>query len=462
MNTSPLYDVLIVDDQSDIAHLISDMVHDEGWSARVTLNANDALNELQKKCPTLMVADVWMGYGQTDGLTLLRKSQDMHPGLPVIMISGHGTMDMAIHAVQQGAYDFLEKPFEAEHLMVCMKRAIEMHNLRQENKFLRHAPINAMPFFKGCSTESQKNDRYIEKVAQSDARILIIGAYGTGKTRTAHDIHQKSPRAHMPCLTIKCDNLHHDEIEALFLGVEGGKHGLYEHAYGGTIILENITSLSHACQDRLIQFLHNAFYTQVGNTKKRFLRLDTRILATSSVDLTQAINQEMLKETFWVRLNAISVQLPPLSERRQEIVPFFNHFLQHLAHEMNVACPHLSSEAETALISYAWPGNLHTLKNVAEHVLLLGISHASAIQLKHLPMEIQGILPSSFGNKRIAQLLEYPLKDARNHFERVYLSALLQRYGHNITAVAQHAQMDRSALHRKLKILNLETTSDSQ
>lgn len=445
-------DILVVDDELDICVHIAGLLKDEGYIVRTTNSSEGAISSLKERVPNLLILDVWLGKHDQDGLYLLEKVREKYPFLPVLMISGHGTIEMAVKAIKLGAYDFIEKPFELERLLLSIERAMESYRLREENNRLRNqieVPLigNALSFTQLMTQ--------VGKIAATNSRILIHGAYGSGNEVVARDIHVKSKRNGGQFITLNCAVMNSEEIEKALFGWEaedGALHGagLAEKANGGTLFLQEVTALSLPIQAKLVRMLQNNGFIRVGGDNK--VEVDVRVIASTSKDIKALIDQQLFREDLYYRLGVVSIFVPSLKERREDIMLLTKYFLNTMsAHEISI-----KEDAVAVLESYSWPGNIMQLKNVLENILFTN-PDLKEINAAMLPGEL---LQVEWADKdRWAELMSLPLKEARELFEKNYLSAQMQRFSYNVTRIAKKIHMERSALHRKLKTLGLQNHS---
>lgn len=457
------HNILIVDDQSDIRQLLAGILTDEGYTPLQAAEAAEAMTLLKEKKPSLLLLDVWLNKRNSDGIKILEFSRQLYPDVPVIMISGHSTIEIAVSALKKGAYDFLEKPFRTERLLSVIKRGIELFQLQQEINALKHAPLSVHQFI-GQSSFSTQIRQSIEKLAKSNSRILIEGPAGSGKNLIAELIHRQSERANFPFLKLNCSQLNADNIEEIFFGKETSipehtiRLGVLERANHGTLLLNNIHDLPISIQARLTSLIaHNQKFKRIGGNVD--IDTDVRIISCTHLPLEEKITAGSFRSDLYYRLNVITLKVPPLCKRREDIPPLFDFFLSSFYGKEK--SPTLTKEAFSLLELYPWQGNARQLRNVAEW---LSIMHPTADEISKdmLPSSIHA-LPSE-GEKIINPnlLLGLTLKEARESFEKLYLELQLQRCNGNISKTADNVKMERTALYRKMKILNLSHKADAQ
>ncbi len=454
------HDVLIVDDEADIRMQIAGILEDEGFQPREAANSAEALEAVARRQPALVILDVWLTGSELDGLQILEQIKRNHPALPVIMISGHGTFDMAVNATKIGAYDFISKPFKTDVLLHTVNRAIEESRLRRENESLKRLTGGAMiEELVGGSPAMQEVRRAIEKVAPADSRVLISGPAGAGKGAVARVIHAKSQRRDGPFIQINCAGLQASSLEAALFGVEATAErprevGVLEQAHGGTLLLDEVADMPLDTQGRIVRVLHNQRFQRQGGAQ--IVEVNVRVLATTARDLKALMEEGRFREDLFYRLAVVPMTVPPLSERRQDIPELARHFMQQSAAAKGRAPRALGQSAEAALQGHDWPGNVWEVVNVIERLLLEGTAGPDA------PIEADAVIQAigetgraAMGWDKAPEVMNLPLREAREAFEREYLLFHLTRYGGNISRTAEFVGMDRAALHRKLKGLGV-------
>lgn len=456
-------EILVVDDESDIRRLVSDVLVDEGYSVVQAATPEQVLNIIDSNCPPqLVLLDVWLNDPQYDGIRLLEIMQDRIPETPVIMISGHSTIETAVAALKKGAVDFIEKPFKLDRLLVAVERSLENYRLKRENATLRSQMLNQDEVF-GTSQISERLKLLISKVAPTNSRVLISGGHGVGKEVVARAIHKQSRRGTGPFLSYNSDQNVPSNIESDLFGSEndGVRHpGLIEKSNKGTLFLDEISMLDLSTQKRLALTLQEQKFSPVNSARK--LHFDTRIIASSAFDLKKLVDKGRFLNDLLVRISLVSIRVPFLRERREEIIPMFEYFMQNLCKIYGKKTKTLSKSALSALENYHWPGNVRQLRNVVEWLIIMDTPNkqvSNSISLKDLPSEISGSSPIQI-NGLHNDILSMSLRDAREHFERHYLSSQISRFSGNISQTAHFVGMERSALHRKLK--NLQIGDDTK
>src|SRR5690554_3017487 len=456
------YDILIVDDEADIRMLLAGVLEDEGHSTRGAANADEALEALRTRRPHLVILDIWLQNSRLDGLEILQQIQSDHSAVPVVMISGHGNIETAVKAIKMGAYDFIEKPFKADRLLLVVERAIEAARLKAENEELR---LRAAPETELLGNSSAVNHlrQAIAKVAPTGSRVLITGAAGSGKEVVARLIHLQSRRSNGPFMVLNCATLHPDRLEQELFGVEQGggaqsrieKIGIFERAHGGTLLLDEVADMPLETQGKIVRVLQDQSFMRVGGARR--VEVDVRVIASTNRDLTALIGEGRFREDLYYHLNVVPIQVPALRERREDIPVLCEHFMERSAQSAGMPPRKLGEDALAALQSYDWPGNVRQLRNVIDWLLIMTPGKAEdPIGADNLPPEITSQTPVL--SNGAAALLALPLRQARERFEKQYLDAQVNRFGGNISRTAAFVGMERSALHRKLRMLGISTS----
>ncbi len=455
------HDILIVDDEPDIRMLVDGILDDEGYETRQAGNAEAALAAFRERRPNLVVLDVWLQGSSLDGIDVLRAMHGEEPQVPVVMISGHGTIETAVQAIQIGAYDFIEKPFQSDRLLLVVRRALEAARLAQENAELR---LRAGPEVEltGDSAAMTALRAAVEKVAPTGSRVLITGPAGVGKEVVARMIHARSRRASGPLVTLNCAVLNPAHFEEELFGVEAGpdplthprRSGVLERAHGGTLLLDEVSDMPLETQGKIVRALQDQTFERLGGSSR--VKVDIRVLSTTNKDLQAEIAAGRFREDLYYRLAVVPLRVPSLRERRDDIPALARHFLKRAAEVGNMPSREISTDAVTALQAYEWPGNVRQLRNVVEWLLIMAPGGAAdPIRAEMLPPEIGAAAPTLFNADPGADIMTLPLREARDLFETQYLQAQLMRFGGNISRTAQFVGMERSALHRKLKQLGV-------
>ncbi len=448
------FDILIVDDERDICQLVGDILEDEGYSCRYAYNGGDALQEVKNRRPHLILLDIWLGDNKIDGLEILAQVVKDHIDLPVLMMSGHGNIETAVSAIKSGAYDFIEKPFKAEKLIVLVQRALESHKLQQENTELKNKYLDDDGVLLGNSSAVQNLVSSIEKVAGTNSRVVLHGQHGSGKESIARIIHNKSQRHASRFVTLNCSNFLPEELEQALLGIEkenGFNAGLLEQSHKGTLFLESVDRLSIAAQQSLLKVLQNNRFFRINGEDP--VEVDVRIISSTTVDLQSLVEESLFNSELYERLNVTAVSVPSLSARAQDIPELLQYYGNETAKLLKVPAVRFSEEAILSLQQYRWVGNIRQLRTIIEWILLTAQGITSIVELEHLPSDI--VSSSGDGGDAVNKLLSLPLREARSKFETDYLLAQINRFGGNVSKTADFIEMERSALHRKLKSLGI-------
>ncbi|HUB10943.1 MAG TPA: sigma-54 dependent transcriptional regulator [Acetobacteraceae bacterium] len=457
------HDILIVDDEPDIRLLIDGILADEGYETRGAADSDGAVAAFRMRRPSLVILDVWLQGSKLDGLGLLELFHSEEPQVPVVMISGHGTIEMAVTAIQQGAYDFIEKPFQSDRLLLSVRRALEAAALARENTELRLrvGPENRLT---GESNAIAVVRAGVEKVAPTGSRVLIHGPAGTGKEVVARMIHARSRRVDGPFVALNCATLNPGRFEEELFGVEAGadpmayprRAGVLERAHGGTLLLDEVSDMPLETQGKIVRALQDLTFERVGGSSR--IKVDVRVLSTTNKDLHSEIAAGRFREDLYYRLAVVPVKVPALKERREDIPLLAEYFLARSAESSGIAVRELSADAIAALQAYDWPGNVRQLRNLMDWLLIMAPGGpADPIRADMLPPEVGAGAPALLTIDPTADVMGLPLREARDLFETQYLQAQLMRFGGNISRTAQFVGMERSALHRKLKQLGVNS-----
>lgn len=447
-------DILIVDDERDIRELIADILGDEGFPTRTAADSDEAIAALNAEEPALMILDIWLKDSRMDGIDILKQVKRNNPSVPVVIISGHGNIEIAVAAIKQGAYDFIEKPFNIDQLMVVITRAMETSRLRRENVQLRRKEVAAAEML-GHSAPFRRLRDNLDKVARSNGRVMLTGEPGTGKELAARYIHAHSPRADAPFVTVPCATIEPERMEEVLFGREtperGIEPGLLEQAHGGVIYFDEVADMPLGTQPKILRVLTEQQFQRAGGTDR--VRVDLRVISSTNRDLGAEIAAGRFRQELFDRLNVVPVAVPGLAERREDIGELARHFIDQFHAAQGMPVRELPDDAIAALQTMRWPGNIRQLRNVIERVLILG-DGTGPIQPSEL--EPQGATPENGEALALGpQITALALREARELFEREYLLAQINRFGGNISRTAQFVGMERSALHRKLKSLGV-------
>ncbi|MCR8827238.1 nitrogen assimilation response regulator NtrX [Pseudosulfitobacter koreensis] len=452
-------DILIVDDERDIRELISDILKDEGFATRLAGNSDDAMSAINTEAPALMILDIWLKDSRMDGIDILKTVKRDNPDVPVVIISGHGNIEIAVAAIKQGAYDFIEKPFNIDQLLVVIRRAMETSRLRRENQSLRRQDngttqmIGSSASFKGLISQ-------LDKVTKSNGRVMLTGPAGAGKELAARYIHAHSSRASAPFITVNCAGVAPDRMEEVLFGREGSDRGvepgLLEQAHGGVIYFDEVADMPLGTQSKILRVLVDQQFTRVGGNDK--VRVDLRVISSTNRNLEQAIAAETFRQELFHRLNVVPIAVPSLEDRREDIPVLADHFIAEFNATQGLPKREISDEAQALLQTMVWPGNVRQLKNLVERVLILG-DGTGPIDARELPGTEEAAGGEEGRVVLAGSLATLPLREAREAFEREYLLTQINRFGGNISRTANFVGMERSALHRKLKSLGVVTSS---
>ena len=451
-------DVLVVDDEADIRELIAGLLEDEGYAPRTAADSDEVGRAVRDRLPSLVILDIWLQGSRLDGLEILSELKTLHPDLPVVIISGHGNVETAIAAIRLGAYDFIEKPLSADKLLVTAERALEAARLREENTMLKRGAGELALI--GQSAAMTQLRAMVERVADARSRVLIDGPVGSGKETVARSLHARSGRAERPFVVVSAASIEPARMEEALFGIEGedGRPrtiGLMERAHGGTLLFDEVGDMPPETQSKILRVLVDQRFTRVGGSQP--VSVDVRVVSTTSDDLLAASEEGRFRKDLYHRLAVVKITTPPLSARRQDVPALAEHFLGALPAAGGVKRRVVTDEAMAALQTYAWPGNVRQLRNVLERTLILAGRSEEPITLDQLPGEVSGSGPSLPAGEGMEQVIGLPLREARERFEREYLIAQIGRFGGNISRTAAFIGMERSALHRKLKALGVQT-----
>lgn len=450
-------DILVVDDEADIRNLVSGLLEDEGHGTRQASDSDSALAAISDRRPSMIFLDIWLQGSRLDGLALLDVIQEQHPDLPVVVISGHGNIETAVSAIKRGAYDYIEKPFKADRLVLIAERALETAGLRKQVKELERRTPD-MPEMIGSSMAMNQLRSNIEKVAQTNSRVMIIGPSGAGKEMVARAIHKHSSRSDGPFVVLNAAAITPENMETELFGVEAtdgkqSKVGALEEAHLGTLFLDEVGEMPRETQNKILRVLVEQKFERVGGTKK--VAVEVRVLSSTSIDLEERIAQGLFREDLFHRLAVVPVQVPPLADRREDIGELIDAFMEQIEAQSGIKSCTIGEDAMAVLHAHSWPGNLRQLRNNVERLMILSRGDdGEEVHAEHLPGEISDMLPKTPGTSD-DHIMSMPLREAREMFERDYLLAQITRFGGNISRTASFVGMERSALHRKLKSLGI-------
>ncbi|WP_336081040.1 nitrogen assimilation response regulator NtrX [Thalassospira sp. CH_XMU1448-2] len=455
------HDILIVDDEQDIRALISGILEDEGYTTRQAGSSQEALSEVAARRPSLVVLDIWMDESDHDGIETLKLIKREHSEVPVVMISGHGNIETALEASRIGAYDFIEKPFNTDRLLMVVERAIDDARLRRENRELTLRAGGDTELV-GKSSVINNLRQSAERVARTGSRILIHGPAGSGKEVVARLIHQKSARAEAPFVVLNCANISPETMEESLFGAVANadreaRTGVLELAHGGTLLLDEVADMPLETQGKIVRVLQEQTFERVGGALP--VSVDVRVIATTARDLEQRIAEQTFRQDLYYRLNVVPLEVPSLQQRRDDIPELAERFLERYADATGLPKRKLSPEAMATLHAYDWPGNVRQLRNVIERLMIMAPDDdkTDLISGKMLPSELFSDVPTSLSFDKTSEIMALPLREAREMFEKEYLQTQIDRFGGNISKTASFVGMERSALHRKLKSLGVNS-----
>ncbi len=451
-------DILVVDDEADIRELIAGILEDEGYETRMASDSDSAIQALVSQRPSLVVLDIWLMGSKLDGLELLDVIQKDHPELPVVIISGHGNIETAVSAIKRGAYDFIEKPFNSDRLLLIVNRALEASRLKRENRELRR--LGGQKFdMVGSSQAINQLRNQLRKIAPTNSRVLITGAAGSGKELAARNLHMLSPRANAPFVAINAATITPERMEIELFGMEEGpaggdrKIGALEEAHGGMLFIDEVADMPMETQGKILRVLVEQTFERVGGNQK--VKVDVRIVSSTNRNLLKAIEEGTFREDLYHRLSVIPLHVPPLAERRDDVPELVHYFIEQFSESSGLPVREISDEALAVLQGNDWPGNARQLRNNVERLMILVSDDDGIITPDMLPEEVSESSIPSVMRSDGEHLVALPLREAREVFEREYLLAQISRFGGNVSRTASFIGMERSALHRKLKSLGL-------
>ena len=452
-------DILIVDDEADIRELVAGILDDEGFKTRTARDSDTAFAEISTRRPNLIFLDIWLQGSKLDGLQLLEQIKREHPDVPVVMISGHGNIETAVAAIKRGAYDFIEKPFKADRLILVANRALETSRLKREVRELKqHAPSSAT--LVGRSPCMNQLRQTIDRAAKANSRIMIVGPSGGGKELVARTLHAMSNRAEGPFVVINAAAITPERMEVELFGVEltdgetGRKPGALEEAHGGTLFIDEIADMPRETQNRILRVLVDQTFQRAGGTTK--VSVDVRIVSSTARNLEAEIAEGKFREDLYHRLSVVPIRVPPLSERREDIPELVEYFMDQISSATGLPKRRIGEDAMAVLQSHVWPGNVRQLRNNVERVMILaGGDPEATISADMLPQDVGSMIPAMPTGNNGEHIMGLPLREAREVFERDYLIAQISRFSGNISRTAEFVGMERSALHRKLKALGV-------
>jgi two-component system nitrogen regulation response regulator NtrX len=451
-------DILIVDDEADIRELVAGILQDEGYLTRTARDSDDALAAIAARRPNLVFLDIWLQGSRLDGLQVLDTIKRENPEVPVVMISGHGNIETAVAAIKRGAYDFIEKPFKADRLVLVADRALETSRLKREVKALKQLSTSTLV---GHSPSINQLRQTVDKVAPTNSRILIVGPPGAGKELTARTIHEQSARAEGPFVVINAAAMTPERMEVEMFGVEptDGAHerkiGALEEAHGGTLFIDEIADMPRETQNKILRVLVDQTFQRVGGSNK--ISVDVRIISSTGRNIEAEIAAGRFRDDLYHRMSVVPIRVPPLAERREDIADLVHYFMDQISQSSGLSKRIIGEDALAVLQSHDWPGNVRQLRNNVERLMILASGDADAVvTASMLPQDVGSMVPNMPNGNGGEHLMGLPLREAREVFEREYLVAQISRFGGNISRTAEFVGMERSALHRKLKALGID------
>lgn len=451
-------EILIVDDEADIRDLVAGILEDEGFTTRTARDSDQALSEISNRRPSMIFLDIWMQGSKLDGLQLLEQVKRDHAEMPVVMISGHGNIETAVAAIKRGAYDFIEKPFKADRLVLVATRALENSRLKREVRELKQlAPVSSSLI--GHSPCMNQLRQTIERAAKANSRIMIVGPAGGGKELAARTLHGMSGRADGPFVVINAAAITPERMEVELFGIENAedqsrKSGALEEAHGGTLFIDEVADMPRETQNKILRVLVDQTFQRVGGTAK--VNVDVRIVSSTARNLEAEIAEGRFREDLYHRLSVVPIRVPPLSERREDIPELISYFMDQISAATGLPKRQIGEDAMAVLQSHVWPGNVRQLRNNVERVMILaGGEPEAVITANMLPQDVGSMVPTMPTSNNGEHIMGLPLREAREVFERDYLIAQISRFSGNISRTAEFVGMERSALHRKLKALGV-------
>lgn len=470
------HDILIVDDEADIRSLVSGILSDEGYVVRTACHGREALAHVDQRKPSLVILDVWLGDSETDGLKILDVLHAQHPTLPVIMMSGHGNIEMAVAAIKNGAYDFIEKPFKTERLLITVERALDITALKRENSELKRK-VRVDAVLVGNNPAVVQLRHTIERVGNTSGRVFISGPTGSDKEAIARMLHAQSKRHQGPFVVVRCQDIHPSDLEAVLFGsevaeplgtdayedpristmardVQKRRIGLVEQAHTGTLYLDEITNVPLGLQNKLSRLLQEQGFNRLGGAER--IQIDVRFMAGSSEDIAHMIKEDLFKDHLFYRLSVHHLHIPPLEERLVDIPIIVDQLLADAAEAYSMPPKILTEESLILMQAYDWPGDMHQLRHVIEWIMLTHQGERYITQEMLPPEVLSGNNFTNAWRDKSAEIIVLPLREAREMFEREYLVTQVNRFSGNISQTARFIGMERSALHRKLRTLGMQ------
>jgi len=445
-------EILIIDDNSDIREILNDLIVEAGYSTRLAANYNQALTEIDKKLPDVAIIDVKLDKGDNDGIELLSHIKNKNKNIPVIIISGHANIEMAINSLKSGAFEFIQKPFDKNRLLNFIKRAVENLSLKTENQFLEKKLFHSFDLI-GKSNNIVSIKEQIDKVSDSESRVFIFGPTGSGKELIARTIYKKSKRSNKSFIILNGALLDSEKYQLELLGEEKKDgsilYGALEKASGGILLIDEVTDIPLDIQSKILRILIDQKFKRINGSHD--ISVNVRIFSSTSKDIKKEINSGNFREDLFHRLNVFNITIDPLNKRIEDIPLLADYFVKNICKNYNIKPFKLQDN--NYLLNYNWPGNVRELRNLIERVTILSQGKGENDILNI----IKESLTQSEGDKfTISETLDYPLREARENFEKEYLITQLKKFSGNISKTARFVGMERSALHRKLKLLGVK------
>lgn len=454
-------DILIVDDEADIRELVSGILEDEGYKTRLAKNSDEALAAVEDRKPHLVILDIWLQGSRMDGLEVLNQMKKRYPDLAVVIISGHGNVETAVTAIKLGAYDYVEKPFKADRLLLITDRALEASKLRRENKELKEKSPQSNELI-GISAAITGLRQKIDKVAPTNSRVMFTGPSGSGKELSARVMHEKSLRPQGPFVVLNAAVMAPDRMEEELFGIEGDggfarKIGALEEAHGGTLFIDDVADMPMETQGKILRVLVEQRFQRLRGDRK--VEVDVRIMSSTSKNLSLEMQEGRFREDLYHRLSVVPMKIPGLAERREDIPELISYFMDQISISQGLPKRRIGDDAMAILQTNEWPGNIRQLHNMVERIMILAEGDPNIpVSADMLPDDVGNTVPFANGAGNGEHFMSLPLREAREIFEREYLVAQINRFGGNISRTAEFVGMERSALHRKLRALGVNSS----
>ena len=445
-------EILIIDDNSDIRLILEELIKDAGYKTRLAANFNQALSEIDKKLPDVAIIDVKLDKGDNDGIQLLDHIKQKNNDIPVIMISGHANIEMAVNSLKSGAFEFIQKPFDKDRLLNFVNRAVENFNLKKENKNLSNKLFHSFELI-GKSNNIISIKDQIEKLSQSESRVFINGPTGSGKELVARKIYKKSKRNNGPFVIINGALLDAKKYELELFGEEKKDgsilYGVFEKASGGVLLIDEVTEIPLETQSKILRVMIDQKFKRLNGNHD--IKVDVRIFCSTSKDMLKEIKNGNFREDLFHRLNVFNIKIDPLTNRIEDIPLLIDYFIENICNTYSYK--KFSIKDNNYILSYDWPGNVRELRNLIERIAILSPGDNQDKIINIIKESLSRSLDENFS---VTDTLSVPLREARESFEKEYLISQIKKFGGNISKTAKFVGMERSALHRKLKILGVK------